>query len=215
MRILARLYDWLAVSDAPQNSDLIFVLAGRECRKHFGLQLFSEGWAPTLLLSVGRFEIRSFAQLELTVTADLVALAAPIAAPQRHFFVTVQAASQHAEPIRWQRFGTWCEIHALAGWLKKQPKVQTLTVVSSAFHLRRVRWCCSRLLPKGIKLRFIGVPFERPTFNRNRWWRSASSRRLVVMEVVKVILYPLLLAPATLFPGEQRFFDGGFSRMSG
>jgi hypothetical protein len=47
--------------EAPrQSTDLIFVLAGRDYRKHYALQLFKDGIAPSILFSVSRFEIRRF-----------------------------------------------------------------------------------------------------------------------------------------------------------
>lgn len=51
------LYKSLTQNDAVQAADLIFMLAGRTERKHFGLELYSAGMAPQLLLSVGRFEV--------------------------------------------------------------------------------------------------------------------------------------------------------------
>src|SRR5262245_11773192 len=47
------------------SDDAIFVFAGRESRKRFGVRLYREGRAPRLLLSVGRFEWRRFADLSL------------------------------------------------------------------------------------------------------------------------------------------------------
>ncbi len=170
------------------------MLAGRECRKHFGLQMFAEGRAATLLLSVGRFEIRGFAEYKLAAAIDLVALASSISPQRRHFFVVVQGTGVRAELIPWRRFGTWREICALAGWLSKHQAVQTLTVVSSGFHLRRVRWCCRRLLPGRIIARFLAVPSESPSFNRSQWWRNTVSRKLVLLELAKLVLYPVLLA---------------------
>jgi hypothetical protein len=195
MQILSKLYDWLAVSDVLQRSDLIFVLAGRECRKHFGLRMFAEGWASTLLLSVGRFEIRKFGELTLPAPTDLVALASAIPPQRRHFFVAVREGQVQTEMIPWRQFGTWREIRALAEWLRGHEMVQTLTIISSGFHLRRVRWCCERLLPKGVTAKFLAVPAEFPSCDRSQWWRNASSRKLVLLEVVKVVLYSLLRTP--------------------
>jgi uncharacterized SAM-binding protein YcdF (DUF218 family) len=191
MQALPRLYDWLAISDAPQTCDLIFVLAGREGRKHFGLQMFAEGWASTLLLSVGRFEIRRFVDYKLPGT-DLVALASSIPPQRRHFFVAAQGTDVQAELIQWHQLGTWREIRALAEWLRRHKAIQTLMIISSGFHLRRVRWCCRKLLPKDITTSFLAVPSELPSFERSQWWRNATSRNMVLMEVTKVVLYPFV-----------------------
>src|SRR5215469_4373168 len=55
---LEGLWDYLDVSDSPEPSDVIFVLAGRSERKIYGLQLFNQNLAPWLILSVGRYEVR-------------------------------------------------------------------------------------------------------------------------------------------------------------
>lgn len=191
MQALPKLYDWLAISDAPQTSDLIFVLAGREGRKHFGLQMFAEGWASTLLLSVGRFEIRGFAEYKLPGT-NLVAQASSVPPQRRHFFVAAQETDVQAELIPWHRLGTWREIRALAEWLRCHKTIQTLMIISSGFHLRRVRWCCRKLLPKDITASFLAVPSELPSFERSQWWRNATSRNLVLLEVTKLVLYPFV-----------------------
>src|SRR5271157_5306720 len=91
--LLNRLYDWLAASDPLQPSDVIFVLAGRECRKHFALELLREGRAPTLLLSVGRFEIRRFSNLELPTKLDLLAIASGTEPRRRHYFVNINSGA--------------------------------------------------------------------------------------------------------------------------
>jgi hypothetical protein len=53
--LVRRLYDWLACADSVADGDLIFAVAGRQSRKMFALELFSQGHAPKLLLSVARF----------------------------------------------------------------------------------------------------------------------------------------------------------------
>src|SRR6185312_13448869 len=144
MRCLPKLYDWLSKSDAVQTSDLIFVLAGRECRKEFGLKLFADGRSSMLLLSVGRFEIRNFMGYKLPKPTNLVSLASAIQPRDRHFFVAIREGEVETQLVPWRRFGTWREIGALAKWLSRDGTVKSLTLVSSAFHLRRVRWCCER-----------------------------------------------------------------------
>ncbi len=190
--MLKRIYDWLAVPDIPQASDVIFVLAGRECRKHFALRMLEAGWADTLLLSVARFEIRRFARFNLPLPTDLLTLAASIPPRRRHYFVTLRRKEAEVEHVPLRRFGTWSEILAFSRWLRQRDAVRTGIVISSGFHLRRVRWCCRVLIPRRTKLRFVAVPSESPSFNRDHWWRNPLPRKLVLLELVKVLLYPLI-----------------------
>lgn len=83
---LSILSDLLSVGVTPRRCDLVVVLAGRPERKPYGLRLFREGLAPRLILSVGRFEVRQTASLDLG-DLGLRQLAQRIPADQRHFFL--------------------------------------------------------------------------------------------------------------------------------
>ena len=189
--VMSKLYDWLAVADTCQKSDVIFVLAGREQRKHFAFKLFREGWAPTLLISVGRFEIRRFGTLGLSSSLDLPAVAATTEPRLRHYFVTVRAGETEVQKIPFSHFGTLREIRAFSNWVREHPAVRSVMIVSSGFHLKRVRMCCRRLMPEGVKLCFVSAA-EEGRFFFTHWWRHASARKLVLSEVVKLAAYKVL-----------------------
>ena len=188
-----RLYDWLACADSIADGNLIFAVAGRESRKMFALKLFLEGRAPKLVLSVARFEIRRFDKLPLPVFVDLLSIAAPIPAPRRHFFVSFETGKSEVEfvPLR-GRFGTLREIQALASWLKSHPEINSVLVVSSASHLRRVRMCCRALLPRRLQFRMLAEPDENP-LEWDHWWRCRDARILILGEPIKLSLYSIVL----------------------
>ncbi len=193
-RLLERLYDWLSPADPAGSSDLIFALAGRQSRKLYALELFGQGTGKNLLLSVGRFEIRKFAQLSWPVEIDLTRVAASTPAAMRHYFVSMESGRSEVELIARGRLGTLSEIRALAAWLHRRPHIRSLVIVSSGPHLRRVRECCRVLLPERLQLRFHSTPND-GWLTRSGWWRDAYSRRLVAKEVGKVFVYRLLLMP--------------------
>jgi hypothetical protein len=194
-RLLERLFDWLSPSDPVCSSDLIFALAGRHSRKLFALELFRQGRATCLLLSVGRYEIRKFAQLPWPGDVDLARVATSTQAVKRHYFVSFEAGSTGVELVHRGQFGTLSEIRALARWLEPRPHIQSLVVVSSAPHLRRVRACCRGLLPPRLQLHFLPTPND-GWLNRSSWWRNRHSRVMVVKEVGKLFLYWFLLMAA-------------------
>jgi len=188
------LYKWLeAADDEPGFGDVIFVLAGRKCRKDFALGLFEQGRSDILLISVGRFEIRHFMGRRLEIGGDLKQIAASVAPQARHYFVALQSTQPEIYQIPIGRFGTWSEISAFSRWLEKKRTIRTGLVVSSGFHLRRVRWCCRFLITRGVKLKFVAVPYEDPMLNANQWWRTALGRRLVLSELPKLLLYGALI----------------------
>lgn len=194
-RLLECLYDWLSPTDPADSGDLIFVLAGRQSRKLYALELFRQGVGKDLLLSVGRFEIRRFAQLSWPAEIDLAGVAASTPAAMRHYFVSLESGKSEMELISRGRFGTLSEIHALAAWLQKRPHIHSLVIVSSGPHLRRVRACCRALLPGRLELRFLAAPND-GWLTRGEWWRNRYCRRLVVKEVGKLFVYRLLLMAA-------------------
>ena len=195
IRLLGQLYDWLSPSDTVCSGDLIFVLAGRQSRKLFALELFRQGMAGCLLLSVGRFEIRKFAQLVSREEIDLMPLAASTPPAQRHYFVTLGAGKAQADRIPRGRFGTLSEIRALAEWLRSRSDIGSVLVVSSAPHLRRVRLCCQTLLPSRLRLHFLATPDD-GCLARGTWWHNRHSRALVLKELGKLLIYRLLVTAA-------------------
>jgi hypothetical protein len=191
-RFLEHVYDWLALSEPADSGAIIFALAGRQSRKQFALELFSRGLAPVLLLSVGRFEIRRFAQLRWPTPVDLLSIAAPLPAAQRHYFVSLESGQTTVARVERGKLGTLSEIRVLARWLQKRPAINSLLMVSSAPHLRRVRACCRALLPVGIQVHYVAVPNEEP-LSRVNWWRDRHARRIVLREFPKLLGYRILL----------------------
>src|SRR5260370_15646201 len=141
-----------------QSADLIFVLAGRENRKEYGLELFRHGLAPKVLFSVARYEIRRFSQLSLPVPVDLLKVALDVPPPERHFFVLIEGQKVQVEHVRPGRFGTLTEIEALAHWLEDHPKIDSLLIISSETHLCRIRICCQSLLTPTFRLSPSATP---------------------------------------------------------
>jgi hypothetical protein len=156
--LLQAVRHWLASSDTPETAALIFVLAGRQHRKLCALDLYKNGYAPRLILSVGRFEIRRFETLSLPVTVPLLELAAPVPAPERHFFVCFENGHVQVERIAVRRPGTLNEIRALRDWLARRSEITSVLVVTSGVHARRVRLCCRTLLDTGVHVHVMNAP---------------------------------------------------------
>jgi hypothetical protein len=153
--------------DAVSRANLIFALAGRESRKEYALELYAQGVAPSLLMSVARFEIRRFAGLALPKRVNLRSMAAPVAPPERHFFVCFEGDRVTIEKIFRGRWGTLSEIRALRLWLEPRPEIRHIAVISSRTHLPRVRLCCKELLDRRIRCDFVAVPKERALSSRD------------------------------------------------
>lgn len=181
-----------APTPAP-DADLIFVLAGLEERKAFGLQLFCEGRAPELILSVGRFEIRKLSRLEARIPIDLLEIARSVPPPQRHFFVWLRGSQATAHRIPLTRCGTLSEMKALANWLMGRPEIKSVLFVSSDFHLFRVRLCQRALLRERIRASFLSSPPEMSGVTGAAQFRWSKQWRVQLVEIVKITVYAALL----------------------
>ena len=137
------------------------MLAGKKERKLFGISEFEHGIASRLILSTGRFELRKFPELPIEPKPDLLALAGPIRAPERHCFVLFPPLNEQVVWIKVRRLGTMSEIAALAEWLLAHREVNKVAILTSGFHLPRVRLCCRFLLPKNVGAWFLSVPDEK------------------------------------------------------
>jgi uncharacterized SAM-binding protein YcdF (DUF218 family) len=187
--VFCKVYDFLNIGTAPKQADCIFVLAGRQERKVFGIRLWQQGYAPQLILSVGRFEWRKFYQLDLPRDGGLKAMVDEIPPVRRHFFVRV---NQHSASCRWVqpgRLGTWREARAVAELFENDP-IQSLMVISDAVHLRRTAVAFRRAFHgRGLQLVFVATEGLIIPAQRETWWRKPESRSFVVKELFKYLVY--------------------------
>jgi len=193
-RLAGLFYDWLSCPDSVCNADLICALAGRRKRMIFAMQLFSQGRAQSVLLSVGPYESGwGLPNLPWPVPFDFPPSALSFRSPEDHWFVTCEAGRSAVDKVEIGKFGTLGEIRTLAHWLQSRPQIASLLVVSSAPHLRRVRMCCRALLPQDLQVRFLAVPYENPFLNRELWWKNPRTRAIVISELPKLLLYSIIV----------------------
>jgi len=199
-RMLKRLHHWLNCADSASRADLIFVLAGSQCRKSYGLELQRQKLAPQVLLSTSRFEVRRLATLDLPRKFDLLKMVKNVAPQQRHFFVSVTRQEIQAQRISRGKFGTLSEIYALAEWLRERPQITSLSILSSGNHLRRLRICCRAILSENMRVQFLRVPESSFFVNGENWWLDKQARRMLLGELFKIACYSVLLRVDTIVP---------------
>lgn len=159
--------------------DAIFVFAGAKTRKLRAISMFKEGKSGMLILSAGRFELRRFPELPIEPRRDLMGMAQPIPAPERHCFVIYPAGD--VVWIKRLRLGTLTEVVGLRDWLRAHPDVRVLAIISSGYHLPRIRLCCERLLPREVEVRYEASPEPKP------------SLRILLKETMKRAVYRIVL----------------------
>jgi hypothetical protein len=169
-----------------QPVDLIFVMAGRMERKHYGLELYRAKVSARLVLSVGRFEVSKTHTLGLEISEKLKALRDRLPPDQRHFFVSVDASGVRIENVDLPRWSTYGEVLGLRQFLEREGAHRIrITIVSTGIHLRRVAFTCSRVF-RGSPVEFLycAVP-ERWTRPHGRWF--------AVKEMIKLVGYRVIL----------------------
>lgn len=188
--LLERVYDQLASGQPATQAELIFVLAGLPERKRYAWQLYRRGLAPTLLLSVGRSEARFLKRRAgLPQDGDIVRLL-PIRPEQgNHLFLWFEPGGAHAEVVRLPELNTFGELAAL-GAVLRQRALRRVLIVSSDFHLRRVRYAAGLLLDVSqVQITYVAVPQALSAVRRQRWWSRGWDARLVLGEWLKLAAY--------------------------
>lgn len=183
--------DFLVLDNPITPCDLIFVLAGLPERKSYGLKLFQQSVAPRLVLSVSRFDVRHTVPL-LTEGAELIALRDATPADERHFWIDFASGRRLISRAAVKRTGTYGELDAIAAYLASQ-SLARIALVSTSIHLRRVRFCCSRIpYFQGKQIYFWAVPDEMSSFQRSGWWKSRADWLYLVSEYAKLVGYRLI-----------------------
>ena len=175
------------ILDASVTADAIFVFAGRESRKGFGLQLFREGRASRLVLSVSRFEWRRFASLGLPSDGGLVDMVSKTEPSLRHFFVDVRSGSAACERIPKGPLGTWSEARALSAFVEREG-IGRLIVISHRQHLIRCLLGLRLFVPGSCTL----IPVASPPDD------TGEPRPGRLKEALKFLFYTALLGPLWL-----------------
>lgn len=187
--LLLKLYDGLALQEAVQPVDLIFVLAGRMERKRYGLDLYRQGVAPRLVLSIGRFEVSKMSALGLDAFDRLKALRDQTPPGDRHFFLEMRGAGACIENTALPAWNTYGEVVGLRRLLERQSAGKVM-VVSTDVHLRRVAMTIERVFRDvPVRFRYCAVPFPISELQRENWWARREQRRFVLSEALKLAAY--------------------------
>lgn len=189
--MLKSICDFLSTEGPVTPCDLIFVLAGLPERKSYGLELFQQGVAPRLVLSVSRFDVRHTAAL-LSEGEELIRLRDQTSPEKRHFWIEFQDGRSTISQAAVKRTGTFGELNAIGDYLALKPPA-TIAFISTSIHLRRVRFCCSQIpFFQGRRVYFWAVPEEMSSFRRAAWWRRPPDWRYLISEYAKLAGYRLM-----------------------
>lgn len=155
---------FLTLTQPPKQADAIIVLSGGKGRIEKAAELYKAGYAPYIILSNSKESASS--------SGDMLQTALNLGIPQDVIYTENAAEStyQNAEftlPIM------------------KEHDFQSAIVVSSDFHMRRVKLLFDRVYKKSeIELTYIG---SASGYNAKFWWSDRKSREITFNEYIKMI----------------------------
>jgi len=170
---------WLNNPDAPAPSDAILVLSGSYQRPLHAGDLYKQGFAPLVYVSVAAPQ---------PAAAQLAALGVKLVPQEEVYEQTLRAKGVPAERIL--RLGskslsTVDEAFELRRRFAGKPA--KVLVVTSPFHVRRARTIFTDALEgSGIAVAVVAAPQENFP---DRWWTSQDAAREVLLEWAKILFY--------------------------
>jgi uncharacterized SAM-binding protein YcdF (DUF218 family) len=159
---------YLAVADPLEKADAIVAISGDTgARANTAISLWKQGYAPVLLFSGGSLDPSSVASAELM---KRVAVAAGV--PETAIVVEGASATTEENAARVAEVMTKLGMHSAI-------------LVTSPYHQRRASILFGREFERaGLSLR--NHPANDPDWDANLWWTREPSRRLTVVELVKL-----------------------------
>ena len=170
---------WLNATDAPEQTEMCFVLGGNS---------YERGIAATEIY-------KQFPQQKFTATGgnypyqilclDTTMLECELT---RHFMISQGVPETQIDTLS-SAHSTMDESNEILIWCKAN-KAKHITVISSAFHMRRVRMVFEdKFEEAGIKINFHGAaPIE---YNELNWWQNEEGLIMTNIELVKIFYYAI------------------------
>ena len=152
--------NFLVINEKPEKSDVVIVLSGGGIERiEKAVELYKEGFAPYIMLSNGQEDNLYEAILKMGVPIDSIILENNASSTTESAYFTKELMIQH--------------------------QFQSAIVVSSNFHMRRVKSNYQRAISNSeIKLIYCSVPDN--GYAPSRWWTTEESRRTTYIEYTKL-----------------------------
>ena len=183
--ILSEVGNFLVVSDSLDRADVIEVLSGQTVRYQKAAELFSQGWAPRIVITKGVYPHR-VEQLKLYGICEL----------ESHekgatILRFLRIPESEIEIIDGYNKTTADEVRKLRRYMLDQG-LKRLIVVTSNFHTRRSRILFRRVF-KGTDITIV-VQAAPPDYNfePEKWWTRRRDSKTLLWEYQKLIFYALL-----------------------
>ncbi|QGY41053.1 YdcF family protein [Pseudodesulfovibrio cashew] len=171
---------WMRVDEPPIKADYIFPLAGNDNRLIEAVELYKQGYAPVILISMSK----EYPPTPLDRTKWLIGFPDyPRMEFVRRLVSVLGGDTKKLEPFGNGHVSTLEEIEALKKHLNG--KRVSLLVVTSPEHTKRVKIILDDLLPECD----ITVMATKEGAFETKWWKDQRSAQRLIMEFAKTLYY--------------------------
>ncbi len=173
---------WMQVNDEPKQADYILPLAGDAHRNIYAADLFKQGLAPTILISI------SAPGPDTKLTPILRVMGYPQLSNKefaQRLYAVLDIPLVALQPFGHGHLSTVEEAEALRDFLG--PGNHRLLLITSPYHARRAKIIFESILPE-TEITMSVTPYEH--FNE-KWWSDYYTAPKVVLEAAKCAYYLL------------------------
>ena len=170
---------WLSAGDRPQSGDAILVLGGNFSRSFQAAELYRQGYARKIYVSVpareDQYRLLDEAGVAFPREEEVV----------RQVLLKKGVAASAIEHFGKDSISTAAEAQAARALFGKG--APRLLILTSPYHLRRARMTFSDALPAA-DIRVIATSYDPLP---QAWWKDQSAARNVLLELAKITYYKL------------------------
>lgn len=171
--------DWLHVKNVPVDADAAIVLAGDPSRAFYAADIFNQGHVQHIYISKA-VRLNSFRLLD-----DLGVFYPRQEEIYRQVLLKKGVPDEVISLVGSESISTADE--ALVVQKSLPDEVESLLVITSPYHIRRVEMIFNDALP-GITITVLATPYEEFP---DQWWKDQNAARNVLLELSKIIFYQL------------------------
>jgi len=175
---------WLVLDSVPAHADAIVLLMGNFPERVLeAADLYHEGKSGRMLIvyeSMGPYQILESRGAEVVRTTQQAYNSA----------VALGVPADRITMLPGDARSTLDEAFAVREYIKGNPDIDTLLLVSSPAHMRRAYMIYKKVLRNSEKPVCLGTsPSSYSSFNPDKWWRRKEDVQSVVSEMVKILSF--------------------------
>ena len=178
---LTQYASWFTVNNATKGADALVVLSGgMMTRLPYAIELYQQGYAPTILLTEERKRVIS-PKLQQLVSTNIAQ------AEKIIHLLEVPVKFSVVSSLKGGATSTFDEAYDLLHY-SQQHHFSRLIIVTDASHTRRALYAFEKVLENSdIQIQAMGAP--NPIFDETNWWQADAGIATYVLEGIKYVVY--------------------------